>query len=75
VPEEDYISNHTENELCNRIFVVSGYDSVANRLLEHKKTGVYVKFFPGEEDHPAFDASACDSRRSASAWRKFSGSP
>lgn len=41
------IGSRPANELYNRIFVVSAYNNVTNRLLEHKKTGepgVYTKF-------------------------------
>ncbi|MDP4266984.1 MAG: aspartate kinase [Bacteroidota bacterium] len=39
--------NRTENEMYNRIFVVSAYNNVTNWLLEDKKTkepGIYSKF-------------------------------
>jgi aspartate kinase len=38
---------HNENDVYNRIYVVSAYDGVTNQLLEHKKTresGIYKKF-------------------------------
>jgi aspartate kinase len=47
------IGNRKENELYNRIFVVSAYSGVTNMLLEHKKTGepgIY-EIFVKEEDY------------------------
>lgn len=44
--------NRTEENMYNRIFVVSAYNNVTNWLLEHKKTGepgVYTKFLNNEE--------------------------
>ena len=41
------VANHTNEELYQRIFVVSAYSGVTNELLEHKKTGepgVYALF-------------------------------
>ena len=52
------IGNRKENELYNRIFVVSAYTDVTNRLLEHKKTGepgVYTKFLNNENYELALD--------------------
>ncbi len=46
------IGNRKENELYNRIFVVSAYSGVTNMLLEHKKTGepgIYEFFVKGED--------------------------
>jgi aspartate kinase len=51
-----------ENELYNRIFVVSAYNNVTNWLLEHKKTGepgVYSKFLNNENYEFALD-DLCD---------------
>lgn len=47
VLENIIIGNRKNEELYNRIFVVSAYNNVTNWLLEHKKTGepgVYVQF-------------------------------
>jgi aspartate kinase len=52
------IATSNRDELCNCILVVSRSDNVANRLLEHKKTGdpgVCVKFLHGEESKSALD--------------------
>ena len=51
-----------ENELYNRIFVVSAYNNVTNWLLEHKKTGapgIYVKFVEDGDYSAALD-ELCD---------------
>jgi len=56
------IGKRKENELYNRIFVVSAYDNVTNWLLEHKKTGepgVYSKFLNNENYERALD-NLCD---------------
>ncbi|MDR3218760.1 MAG: aspartate kinase [Dysgonamonadaceae bacterium] len=48
----------TEENMYNRIFVVSAYNNVTNWLLEHKKTGeagVYAKFLNNEEYEVALD--------------------
>lgn len=48
-------------ELYNRIFVVSAYNNVTNWLLEHKKTdepGIYNKFLNGEDYSSALDSFA-----------------
>ena len=40
------------NNYYNRIFVVSAYAGVTDKLLEQKKTGapgIYAKFVPGED--------------------------
>jgi aspartate kinase len=50
--------NRTEENMYNRIFVVSAYNNVTNWLLEHKKTGepgVYSKFLHNEEYETALD--------------------
>lgn len=47
------------DELYNRIFVVSAYNNVTNWLLEHKKTGepgIYNKFLNGEDYSIALDS-------------------
>ena len=47
------LGNRTEEEVYNRIFVVSAYSGVTDRLLEHKKTGepgVYALFADAESD-------------------------
>lgn len=47
------VANHTNEELYQRIFVVSAYSGVTNELLEHKKTGepgVYALFADAESD-------------------------
>jgi aspartate kinase len=47
VLENIIIGNRKNEDLYNRIFVVSAYNNVTNWLLEHKKTGepgVYVQF-------------------------------
>lgn len=54
--------NRTEENMYNRIFVVSAYNNVTNWLLEHKKTGepgVYAKFLNNEEYETALD-ELCD---------------
>jgi len=54
--------NRTEENMYNRIFVVSAYNNVTNWLLEHKKTGeagVYAKFLNNEEYETALDG-LCD---------------
>ncbi|MDR1516844.1 MAG: aspartate kinase, partial [Dysgonamonadaceae bacterium] len=51
--------NRKNDELYNRIFVVSAYNNVTNWLLEHKKTnepGIYNKFLNGEDYSSALDA-------------------
>jgi len=55
-------NNRTEENMYNRIFVVSAYNNVTNWLLEHKKTGepgVYAKFLNNEEYETALD-NLCD---------------
>ncbi len=52
------IGTRKEQEYYNRIFVVSAYSSVTNRLLEHKKTGepgIYQKFVQNEDYNHALD--------------------
>lgn len=47
------------DDLYNRIFVVSAYNNVTNWLLEHKKTGepgIYNKFLNGEDYSSALDS-------------------
>jgi len=47
------LGNRTEEEIYNRIFVVSAYSGVTDRLLEHKKTGdagVYALFSHSDSD-------------------------
>ena len=49
------------DDLYNRIFVVSAYNNVTNWLLEHKKTGepgIYNKFLNGEDYSSALDSFA-----------------
>ena len=44
---ENVILNKKENRFYNRLYVVSAYGGVTNKLLEHKKTGaqgIYAKF-------------------------------
>jgi len=51
-------NNRSEDNMYNRIFVVSAYNNVTNWLLEHKKTGepgVYAKFLHNEEYETALD--------------------
>ena len=51
--------NRKNDELYNRIFVVSAYNNVTNWLLEHKKTdepGIYDKFLNGEDFSSALDS-------------------
>ena len=51
--------NRKEEDLYNRIFVVSAYNNVTNWLLEHKKTGeagIYNKFLNGEDYSSALDS-------------------
>ena len=53
------IGNRKNDELYNRIFVVSAYNNVTNWLLEHKKTGepgIYNKFLNGEDFSSALDS-------------------
>lgn len=53
--------NRKNDELYNRIFVVSAYNNVTNWLLEHKKTGepgIYNKFLNGEDYSSALDSFA-----------------
>ncbi|MGV8962715.1 MAG: aspartate kinase [Candidatus Saccharimonadaceae bacterium] len=54
------IKGDRKNEdLYNRIFVVSAYNNVTNWLLEHKKTGepgIYNKFLNGEDYSSALDS-------------------
>jgi len=55
-------NNRNEENMYNRIFVVSAYNNVTNWLLEHKKTGepgVYAKFLHNEEYETALD-QLCD---------------
>jgi aspartate kinase len=50
--------HHTEENMYDRIFVVSAYNNVTNWLLEHKKTGeagVFAKFLHNEEYEVALD--------------------
>lgn len=52
------LRNRTEENMYNRIFVVSAYNNVTNWLLEHKKTGepgVYAKFLHNEDYEVALD--------------------
>lgn len=52
----------TEENMYNRIFVVSAYNNVTNWLLEHKKTGepgVYARFLHSEDYTTALD-ELCD---------------
>ncbi|MDD2551551.1 MAG: aspartate kinase, partial [Dysgonamonadaceae bacterium] len=47
------------DDLYNRIFVVSAYNNVTNWLLEHKMTGepgIYNKFLNGEDYSSALDS-------------------
>lgn len=47
------IADRTEDQLYNRIFVVSAYSGITNMLLEHKKSGeagVYQFFASGESE-------------------------
>ncbi|EDM25818.1 aspartate kinase [Lentisphaera araneosa HTCC2155] len=46
------LGNRKENEIYNRVFVVSAYGGITNALLEHKKTGepgVYQYFKDGDQ--------------------------
>lgn len=56
---ENIIKGGRKNdELYNRIFVVSAYNNVTNWLLEHKKTGepgIYNRFLNGEDYSSALD--------------------
>ena len=50
--------NHSQQDMYNRIFVVSAYNNVTNWLLEHKKTGepgVYAKFLNADDYNTALD--------------------
>ena len=57
---QNIIKGDRKNEdLYNRIFVVSAYNNVTNWLLEHKKTGepgIYNKFLNGEDYSSALDS-------------------
>ncbi|WP_101067183.1 aspartate kinase [Roseovarius salinarum] len=49
----------TDKETYNRIFVVSAFGGITDKLLEHKKTdepGVYARFANEEDDHGWLDA-------------------
>ena len=49
------------DDLYNRVFVVSAYNNVTNWLLEHKQTGepgIYNKFLNGEDYSSALDSFA-----------------
>jgi aspartate kinase len=51
--------NRSENDLYNRVFVVSAFSGVTNLLLENKKTkapGVYHRLANNEDYHDAVDA-------------------
>ncbi len=53
------IGKRTQEELYNRIFVVSAYNNVTNWLLEHKKTGepgIYIKFLENDDYNSALDS-------------------
>ena len=53
--------DHKNEDMYNRIFVVSAYNNVTNWLLEHKKTGepgIYNKFLNGEDYSSALDSFA-----------------
>ena len=55
------IGSRKNDELYNRIFVVSAYNNFTNWLLEHKKTGepgIYNKFLNGEDFSSALDSFA-----------------
>ena len=55
------IGSRKNDELYNRIFVVSAYNNVTNWLLEHKKTGepgIYNKFLNGDDFSSALDSFA-----------------
>jgi aspartate kinase len=52
------LGNRTQENMYNRIFVVSAYNNVTNWLLEHKKTGepgIYSKFLYNEDYEAALD--------------------
>lgn len=52
------IGNRNNNDIYNRIFVVSAYAHVTNWLLEHKKSkepGVYMKFVSNDNYNRAMD--------------------
>ncbi len=52
------LGNRTQDQLYNRIFVVSAYNNVTNWLLEHKKSGqpgIYTKFYHNEDYETALD--------------------
>ncbi len=52
------LGNRTQDQLYNRIFVVSAYNNVTNWLLEHKKSGqpgIYTKFYNNEDYETALD--------------------
>ncbi|MDR2954808.1 MAG: aspartate kinase [Prevotella sp.] len=53
------VGKRKQDELYNRIFVVSAYNNVTNWLLEHKKTGepgVYVQFLENSDYSAGLDS-------------------
>ena len=53
------IGKRSEDQLYNRIFVVSAYGGITNQLLEHKKTGepgVYARFANAESEEAWVEA-------------------
>jgi aspartate kinase len=54
-----FIGERTGAALYHRIFVVSAFGGITNKLLEHKKSGtpgVYARFANGDDDHGWLDA-------------------
>lgn len=54
-----FIGERSEDDLYNRVFVVSAYGGITNLLLEDKKTGepgVYGLFASADNDHGWMDA-------------------
>lgn len=52
------LGNRDQEQIYNRIFVVSAYSNVTNWLLEHKKSGepgIYSYFESGKDYHSALD--------------------
>lgn len=56
---ENLFKRDNEEQLYNRVFVVSAFGGITNLLLEHKKSdepGVYARFANDEDDHGWLDA-------------------
>lgn len=54
-----FVGDREGGRLYHRIFVVSAFGGITNKLLEHKKSGtpgVYARFANGDDDHGWLDA-------------------